>query len=391
MTALAEPEKTPAETAKAPVTAISADLFARFVDWIGRTPRTARAYITNLRQFGAYLAYRGIDRPCRADVLSYRDWLTGEHEAIRQDGDRGWAYRDAPGSRITCTAATVRAYMQSVRAFFKWTAAEGLYPDIASNIHAPAVARTHRRDALPAGAVTVIERAIDETARRRSAGAQTAGEVIRTGEQERRIRALFLLAVTAGLRCCELARANVRDFVDDPAGAVLYVWGKGHAEPDQRIPLAPAVGEALREYVAGRQDRPGAGSPLFVATGNRSGGRRLDPCTISKMLKAAMAGAGYRSDRLTAHSLRHTAGTAAMEVTGDIYAAQTFMRHQSPVTTEIYLHNKTETRQRQIAGQVYDALHGTQEGSARERLEAMIDRLTPAALEQLTGIAAVLC
>lgn len=104
-----------------------------------------------------------------------------------------------------------------------------------------------------------------------------------------------------------------------------------------------------------------------------------------------MAEAGYRSDRLTAHSLRHTAGTAAMEVTGDIYAAQTFMRHQSPVTTEIYLHNKTETRQRQIAGQVYDALHGTQEGSARERLEAMIDRLTPAALEQLTGIAAVLC
>ena len=117
MTAPAETVKAPAETAKAPVTAISDDLFVRFVDWIGRTPRTARAYITNLRQFGAYLAYRGIDRPCRGDVLSYRDWLIGEHEAIRQDGDRGWAYRDAPGSRITCTAATATTAIAMIHRF----------------------------------------------------------------------------------------------------------------------------------------------------------------------------------------------------------------------------------------------------------------------------------
>ncbi len=57
-----------------------------------------------------------------------------------------------------------------------------------------------------------------------------------------------------------------------------------------------------------------------------------------------MQAAGFDSERLTAHSLRHTAGQNVMELTGNnIYDTQMYMRHSSPKTTEIYLNvtNKT--------------------------------------------------
>ena len=71
------------------------------------------------------------------------------------------------------------------------------------------------------------------------------------------------------------------------------------------------------------------------------------------MLKTLLVNAGYDSDRLTAHSLRHTSGTGAYLATGNIYLAQKHQRHASPETTEIYVHAE-ERDQRQTEQQVYD-------------------------------------
>ena len=70
-----------------------------------------------------------------------------------------------------------------------------------------------------------------------------------------------------------------------------------------------------------------------------------------------MQEAGYNSERLTAHSLRHTAGTAVQEMTGDIYATQKYMRHSNPATTEIYLHTNTEMQEAGIASNLYAYYH----------------------------------
>ena len=98
-----------------------------------------------------------------------------------------------------------------------------------------------------------------------------------------------------------------------------------------------------------------------------------------------MKEAGFDSDRLTAHSLRHTAGTAVMEMTGNLYTAQRYMRHSNPATTEIYLHNETEQQEAATAQQLYNLYHGTETG---ETLQEIISRMTPAQLEQLRGMAA---
>lgn len=375
-------------------------LFYDFIAWINRSEKTARSYITNFRQFIAWLKYAAIRNPQRQDIISYRQWLTAEHEAIKLDPDSitGWKYRtDAHGNplKINCKPNTIAQYLRSVCQFFRWTAANNLYPDIAANIHAPKLRHDrHSKEALTAPEVLAIEKSIAQRAQERTQAAQeatkdTAGRMQRSTEQGKRIYAMYLLAVNAGLRTIELNRANVKDLVTKGGQTWLYIWGKGHTEPDQRKPLAPEVAAAVKEYLKSRTDKPTGNSPLFVSTGNRSRGKRIAPTTISTMLKRAMQEAGFDSERITAHSLRHTAGTNVQEITGNLYATQLYMRHSNPATTEIYLHTETEQAEAGIAQQLYNLYHGTGTDN-RAKLEQLISRLTPEKLEQLTGIAAAM-
>ena len=368
-------------------------LFADFVEWIDRSEKTTRTYLTNLKQFMAYLQYRGITQPARQDIISYRQYLTEPHEAITLDTATGWKYRtDAAGNHIviTCKPNTIAQYLRSVAQFFSWTAANNLYPNIAANIHAPKIRHdTHRKEALTVDEVLTIERSITEQAAARTQAAATAdkdaeGKAQRSTEQGKRLFAMYLLAVNAGLRTVELSRANIKDLQTKGGKTVLYIWGKGHTEPDQRKPLAPEVAAAIKDYINSRTDKPNGNSPLFVSTGNRSRGKRIASTTISTMLKKAMQAAGFDSERITAHSLRHTAGTAVQELTGDIYTTQKYMRHSNPATTEIYLHNDTEKAETGIAQQLYNIYHGKKAND----LQQIITTLDPQQLEQLAGMIA---
>lgn len=374
-------------------------LFNDFVSWIDRGEQTTRSYLTNLRQFVAWLRYAGVEQPQREDIIAFRNWISAEHDAIVIDNasGSGWRYRtDANGNplKITCKANTAMQYLRSVCQFFKWAAASGIYPDIAANIHIPKVRRdTHRKDALTAAEVFAIEKSIEQRAAQKQAAAadaakDAAGRIQRSTEQGKRLFAMYLLAVNAGLRTVELSRANVKDLESKGGQTWLYVWGKGHSEADQRKPIAPEVAEALRDYIRSRSDRPTGTSPLFVSTGNRSGGRRIAATTIGKMLKRAMQAAGFDSERITAHSLRHTAGTAVQEITGNLYLTQQYMRHVNPATTEIYLHCDTERAEAGIAQQLYNRYHGGSFGKDhRQQLQATLERLNPQQLERLTIIA----
>ena len=374
------------------------ELMSRFISYIDRTQATARTYVINLRQFIAWMRYSAVKRPTREDIISYRNWLGQEHDAIEIDPQnaQGWTYRtDKAGrpQRITCKPNTVKQYLQSVRQFFSWTAAEGLYPNIAANIHGPKVKTdTHRKDALTAAEVLTIENSIEANAQSRqdAAGAaekDRAGKMQRSEEQGLRLRAMYLLAVNAGLRTVEISRANVKDLQSRDGRTWLYIQGKGHTEADQRKPITPEVKAALDEYMSSRTDEPTSASPLFVSTGNRSKGQRIAPTTISTMLKRAMQEAGFDSERLTAHSLRHTAGTTVQEITGNLFLTQKYMRHANPATTEIYLHNDTERQEADIAQQLYNRYHGTEESDTTAQLATVTASMSPAQMEQLLMIA----
>lgn len=374
------------------------DLFQEFTAYIDRNERTTRGYLANLRQFAAWCRYAEVCRPERQDIINYRNWLSSEHDAIQLDNcsPAGWSYRTTRAGdpvKVICKPATVRAYLQSVKQFFSWAAASGyMATNIAQNIHAPKITESHKKDSLTPAEVQAIEASISARAATKTAAAADArkdstGKIQRSTEQGKRLYAMYLLAVNAGLRTIEISRANVRDLETKGGRTYLYIWGKGRSEPDQKKPIAPEVKAAIDDYLSSRSDSPTGSSPLFVSTGNRSKGKRIATTTISTMLKTAMVEAGYDSDRLTAHSLRHTTGQAVMEITGrNIYQTQMYMRHSSPKTTEIYLENDTTEQDADIARKLYQKFHEAPQAAGDVASVAAL--LTPEQLQQLLTMAA---
>ena len=344
---------------------ISESDYTSFVDWIDRGEATTKAYLTNLRQWAAWCAYREIERPMTQDVRDFRDWLSSPHEAIQYDPAAGWSFRaDKTGRPLTveCKPSTVRLYVRTVKQFFAWTAAQGIYPDIAQTVRIPKTDRSHKKDALTLEQIRDVEAAIEEAGADKVASASfakkdAAGRTQRAEEQKARERAMYLLMVTAGLRDVEIHRADVKDFArDGKAGAWLYVWGKGHAEADQRKAIAPCAADAVTDYLKVRSDGAPKDSPLFVSTGNRSGGSRIATTTISKMMKRSMQKAGIDDPRKTAHSLRHTAAAMMMDATdNNIYLVRDYMRHSNTSTTEIYLDRESDAADQRLA-MLYDQM-----------------------------------
>ena len=328
------------------------DLFQRFIEYTDREPTTIKGYVTCLRQFLKWMAQEGITKPQRADIIAYKEYLNGEHFG-RSGAD-------------TLKASTKQQYLRAVKHFFKWTAAESLYPNIADNIHGAKVRQDiHKKDALSRDAVKPIAESID-----------------RSGEQGKRSYAMYLLCITAGLRTIELSRADVGDIKILGEKTYLYLQGKGHHEADQPVLLTPEVKEAINDYLGSRSDHYTAKSPLFVSTSNRSKYQRIEPTTISTMLKKVLVNAGYDSDRLTAHSLRHTSGTGAYKATGNIYLAQKHQRHVDPATTEIYLHAE-DRDERDTEQQVYNYYFNGEDTTELENTINILHTLTPAKLHSV--------
>jgi len=369
---------------------LNASLIESYVAYIDRAAKTVKSYIKNLRAFFAYLAYKEIKQPQRQDIINYRDYLLAEHKALKLTA-AGWAYQKTKKGEIKtkiCKASTVKAYLQTVKSFFKWLSFTGLYADIAQNVHAPKVNNAvHKKDALTADDVRKIESSIENQATKAQAkatGKDAKGKAQRAEAQAKRLKAMYLLAVNAGLRTIELARANISDVVYNGKQAYIYIYGKGHTEADQKKALAKEVYQAIADYLNTRKDASEK-EPLFIATGNRSKGKRIASTTISTMLKKAMQEAGYNSDRLTAHSLRHTTATAIQAIENNIYTTQKYMRHASPSTTEIYLHDEEAEREAETAEKLFNFYHSSKQES--ENLEELMKKLSGEKIEQLYKIA----
>lgn len=295
--------------------AFSTELFNSFIEYTSVKDTTIKGYITYIRAFARWMQDKAIAQPTRADIKAYEKHLaTSDYK---------------PSTRAQ--------YLRGVKHFFKWTAAEGLYPNIADNIKGAKVRNDqHKKDALGREDVPAIARTIE-----------------RETEQGKRLYALYLLCISDGLRMIEISRANIGDIKTVSGRTYLYVQGKGHDEKDAPVLLPTEVKTALDEYIAARTDKPTAKSPLFVSTSNRSKGGRIAPTTISTMIKAMLKKAGFDSDRLTAHSLRHTSGTGVYKATHNIYLTQQHQRHADPATTEIYVHAE-DREERNTEQQVYD-------------------------------------
>lgn len=321
----------------------SEDLLALFIDYTDRQPTTVKGYLSCLKQFFIWIKQNGIENPTRADIKAYRDHLKVCGLAV----------------------GTQSQYLRAVKHFYKWASAEsgGKIENVADNIHGVKIRHdVHKKDALQRDDVAKIADTID-----------------RSNLQGKRLYAMYLLCVICGLRTIEIHRADVGDLKTIGGARYLYLQGKGHDDKDQPVLLIEEVGTAIDDYIAARTDKYTSKSPLFVSTSNRSKGGRIATTTISTMLKDMLVKAGYDSDRLTAHSLRHTSGTGAHKAGIDLYGVQHLMRHCDPSTSEIYIHDDDHRAAEEKGRQgIYDYyFSGKTLNPVLPELESAIMELTP--------------
>ena len=278
---------------------MSRDLYDRFIAYLDSCPKTIETYTKNLKPFFAYLAERGIARPMRLDILAYRDSLSKKLKPT-----------------------TIQNYLAVVKIFFAWTEQEGIYPNIAKRIKGPRVDKVHKKDYLTTNQVKHI-----------------AAEINRETLTGARDYALFMLMVSCGLRTIEVSLANIEDLRPIGDKTVLYVQGKGHTEQSIFVLVPYKVEEAIRAYLKKRSSY-GDKDPLFASTSNNNFGKRMTTRSISGIAKRLMREGGFNSSRLTAHSLRHTAVTAAINSGQRFDLVQAFARHANPATTMIYVHHE---------------------------------------------------
>lgn len=340
------------------------NLYKSFIDYTDRKDTTVKGYFGCIRQFIKWLELNDIRQPQREDIKAYRDYLAGSDLA----------------------AGTQAQYLRAVKHFFKWTASEGRYPNIADNVHGAKIRRdVHRKDAFTREETLEIAETID-----------------RDTETGKRLYAMFLLNFVDGLRTIEIHRANVGDIKKIGGDTFLYIQGKGHDEKDTPKYIPTRTAAAINAYLLSRTDKYTSKSPLFVSTSNkgkpgaklyrkelddagnevkvldRISDGRIATTTISQMFKKCFVKAGYDSDRRTAHSGRHTAASAAFKNGANIYETQHLMGHLDPATTEIYVHTEnqlaTEKKYRQRIEDYY--FNGTELNPIMPELEAEIMTLT---------------
>lgn len=148
--------------------------------------------------------------------------------------------------------------------------------------------------------------------------------------------AILRLLWSNALRRFEIAALNVKDF--DCLGKRIKVLGKGQDTPEWLEAPAGTVA-AIQTYLNFRGLLP-SDAPLFVAHDFKNQGHRLTGDMYSKLVKKYCERAGI-AKRVSAHTLRHSSITAALDLTdGNIRKVQKMSRHKDPRTVMIYDDNR---------------------------------------------------
>lgn len=298
-------------------TRFSAELFTRWVNFIDASPKTVETYTRAIKQFFSYLSDSGVTQPTRETIISYRDFLSDS------------------GKQPT----TIQNYIMAVKQFFNWTEQEGYYPNVAKHVKGAKLDTEHKKDYLTAHQISVI-----------------LGNIDTESLKGLRDYAILTLMVTAGLRTIEVARANVEDLRTRGNFTALYLQGKGHSERSQFVKVVPEVEEAIRAYLSARGPVK-KGDPLFTSISNRNTNERMTTRSISRLVKDSFIQAGYDSEMLTAHSLRHTTATLNLLAGGSVEETKQLLRHTNINTTLIYSHaleRDTNDSEYRVAGTIFN-------------------------------------
>jgi integrase/recombinase XerD len=276
-------------------------LILRFISALDLKESSKYTYQRELKPFSEWVVKNRIKQPVRDDILQYKAFL--EKQGL--------------------SPLTISSYIVVVRRFFEWMEGEKIYPNVARGVKGMKRNRGFRKDPLT---LNQIQKLLDHMERDSFRG--------------KRDFAIINLLIRTGLRTIELVRSNVGDIRQESGQSVLWVQGKGRDSKDEFVVLTDETLLPIQEYLKKtRSKRLRENDPLFSSISDRNAGMRLTTRSISRIVKENLRLIGIDNLRLTAHSLRHTAITLALQGGASLQEAQALGRHANINTTMIYAHN----------------------------------------------------
>jgi integrase/recombinase XerD len=193
----------------------------------------------------------------------------------------------------------------------------------------------------PADSITYLTAAEAETFLQAPLTKSTPLKVLRD-------RFLLGLMTLEGVRSMEAHRANVGDIRRNPAGVGITVTSK---RQQRVVPLIPDLVDVLDRYLLARRSAKfstAAATPLFINIHHPRHqidpdreDRRLSRRGIRFIVDSYLTALNLKHGEgrtLSAHSLRHTAGTLAIQNGASLRQVQDLLGHADPKTTAIYTH-----------------------------------------------------
>lgn len=157
----------------------------------------------------------------------------------------------------------------------------------------------------------------------------------------------LMLGCALSERECRLA--DVGDIIRDATGPSLRVQGKGREVKDETVSMPPVVLSSIDEYLERRftlhDETVDPTTPLFVSLSNHALGERMQARGMREAINRWLVDSGVKRDRsrkLTAFSLRHTAGLMMVDSGASIDEVMRRMRIEWRPTAQLYfrLRNK---------------------------------------------------
>jgi integrase/recombinase XerD len=265
----------------------------------GLARNTLQAYRTDLLQFGAFLAGRGVGATAAtaADVSEFlADLATGNGQA-------------------PCSAATIHRKTACLRSFYRHLRREELVADD------------------PTGKLSPPRRG------RKLPHVLGYSEVKRLLESPRgseppalRDRALLEIMYACGLRASEVVGLEVTD-VDLERG---FVRAHRKGSKERIVPLGRQATAAVRRYLqSGRPELVGTRPESKLFVNQRGGG--LTRQGLYKIIQRHAKAAGL-DGKMSPHTLRHTFATHLLSGGCDLRSVQEMLGHADVSTTQLYTH-----------------------------------------------------
>lgn len=207
----------------------------------------------------------------------------------------------------TCTEATVRLRLSTLKGMYQWAVIEGhVKRDPTCGIRGPKKPRS-------------VPRCLsDEDAEKVLAGAKDIRELL-----------VLTLMLDEGLRAGGVANLQLAD-VDLSANTLRVVEKGGHT---RILPLTAEAKRVLERYVADVRGRRSGPLLLTYKRSYAQTGDGLSARYVSRLASIAIKRAGVRE---SGHALRHTMAHGMIQAGATIRDVQTALGHVSMSTTQIY-------------------------------------------------------